>query len=123
MVASTFFHELGHNIELRHGAWQEAPGRPVLPAPNCVPTYLSSMNYLYQLRGLLDDSGKPHLDFSSGSGTSLTEAGVSDGEFSFKYRVGWYAPWRAVTLPIRIQRIPPGPSLGPAWPVDIVTAR
>ena len=92
MVASTFFHELGHNIELRHGAWQETPGGPVLPAPNCVPTYLSSMNYLYQLRGLLDDSGKPHLDFSSASGPNLTEAGGQDKEFSFKYRIGWYAP-------------------------------
>jgi hypothetical protein len=92
MVASTFFHELGHNIELRHGAWQESPGGPVLPAPNCVPTYLSSMNYLYQLRGLLDDSGRPHLDFSSASGSSLNEAGGDDGPFSFKYRIGWYAP-------------------------------
>ena len=92
MVASTFFHELGHNIDLRHGAWQETPGGPVLPAPNCVPTYLSSMNYLYQLRGLLDNSGKPHLDFSAASGSSLNEASGADGEFSFKYRIGWYAP-------------------------------
>ena len=92
MVASTFFHELGHNIELRHGAAQASVGGPIVPAPNCIPTYLSSMNYLYQLRGLLDDSGKPHLDFSSGIGISLNEAAGNDGEYSFKYRIGWYAP-------------------------------
>ena len=98
MVASTFFHELGHNIELRHGASQVTPGGPVLPAPNCVPTYLSSMNYLNQLRGLLDDSGKPHLDFSSAIGSEprnrVDEAGGSDAALSFTtpYRIGWYAP-------------------------------
>ncbi len=54
MQASTLTHELGHNLERRHGG--EAF------EPNCKPTYLSSMNYLYQLRGLLDDAGKPHLD-------------------------------------------------------------
>ena len=98
MVASTFFHELGHNIELRHGAWQETPGGAVLPAPNCIPTYLSSMNYLYQLRGLLDDKGRPNLDFSSGSGSTpedrIDEAGGTDKALSFTplYRIGWYAP-------------------------------
>ena len=57
MQASTLMHELGHNMERRHGG--EAF------EPNCKPTYLSVMNYLYQLRGLLDDVGKPHLDFSA----------------------------------------------------------
>ena len=98
MVASTFFHELGHNIELRHGAAQATPGGPVVPAPNCIPTYLSSMNYLYQLRGLLDDSGKPHLDFSSAIGSlpedRIDEAAGTDKTLSFTtpYRIGWYAP-------------------------------
>jgi hypothetical protein len=31
---------------------------------NCKPAYFSVMNYLYQLRGLLDDFGRPHLDLS-----------------------------------------------------------
>ena len=98
MVASTFFHELGHNIELRHGAAQATAGGPVVPAPNCIPTYLSSMNYLYQLRGLLDDNGKPHLDFSSAVGSApgnrVDEAGGADVALSFTtpYRIGWYAP-------------------------------
>ena len=56
MQASTLMHELGHNMERRHGGGAFEP--------NCKPTYLSVMNYLYQLRGLLDDAGKPHLDFS-----------------------------------------------------------
>ena len=48
--------------------------------PNCKPTYLSVMNYLYQLRGLLDDGGKPHLDFSRDDvGTRSDEASWSDG--------------------------------------------
>ena len=56
MQASTLMHELGHDFERRHG------GDAL--EPNCKPTYLSVMNYLYQLRGLLDDAGRPHLDFS-----------------------------------------------------------
>ncbi len=56
MQASTLMHELGHNVERRHGG--------EISEPNCKPTYLSVMNYLYQLRGLLDDDGRPHLDFS-----------------------------------------------------------
>ena len=59
MQAGTFMHEWGHNAELTHG------GRP--GDPNCKPTYVSVMNYLYQLRGLLDDAGRPHLDFSRGA--------------------------------------------------------
>ena len=48
---STLMHELGTTAK-RHG------GEP--DEPNCKPPYLSVMNYLYQLRGLLDDGGKPH---------------------------------------------------------------
>jgi VCBS repeat-containing protein len=97
MVASTWFHELGHNMDLRHGAWQDTDLK-VRPGPNCVPTYLSAMNYLYQLRGLLDDSGKPHLDFAGAAGTGpfdgLDEAGGSDRSLPWgpQYRIGWYAP-------------------------------
>ena len=70
MQASTLMHELGHNMERRHGG--EAF------EPNCKPTYLSVMNYLYQLRGLLDDSGKPHLDFSGSTSDGISEASLSD---------------------------------------------
>ena len=101
MVASTLTHEFGHNIELRHGAWQD-PSGAVVPGPNCVPTYLSVMNYLYQLRGLLDNSGRPHLDFSSAIGPALDEQRLFDvdadgappwpASFIPTYRIGWYAP-------------------------------
>ena len=64
MQASTLMHEFGHNAERRHG------GEAL--EPNCKPTYLSVMNYLYQLRGLLDDGGAPHLDFSRPSGQPST---------------------------------------------------
>ena len=87
MQASTLMHELGHNMERRHGG--EAF------EPNCKPTYLSVMNYLYQLRGLLDDRGVPHLDFSGSSygGISIDETSLSDGILGgMPYRIGWYAP-------------------------------
>ena len=89
MQASTLMHELGHNLERRHGG--EAFEL------NCKPTYLSAMNYLYQLRGLLDDSGKPHLDFSRAAidsgGGPLNETSLFDGSLSLlPFRIGWYAP-------------------------------
>jgi VCBS repeat-containing protein len=88
MQASTLMHELGHNMERRHGG--EAF------EPNCKPTYLSVMNYLYQLRGLLDDTGKPTLDFSwEAANPALDETTIYDGLFSPSsrpYRIGWYAP-------------------------------
>jgi hypothetical protein len=82
--ASTLMHEVGHNLGRRHGG--EAF------EPNCKPTYFSVMNYLYQLRGLLDDDGTPHLDFSGQVGPSLDETNLSDGLSGLPYRIGWYAP-------------------------------
>ena len=86
MQASTLAHEFGHNAERRHGG----------PAfePNCKPTYFSVMNYLYQLRGLLDDTGTPHLDFSGAiNGQAIDETTLTDGSHSYMpYRLGWYAP-------------------------------
>ena len=86
MQASTLMHEFGHNAERRHG------GEPF--AANCTPTYLSVMNYLYQLRGLLDDGGKPHLDYSREAiNPFIDETALSDGSHAgLPYRVGWYAP-------------------------------
>lgn len=42
--ASTLMHELGHNVALRHGGFENGP--------NFKPNYLSIMNYAYQLSGL-----------------------------------------------------------------------
>ena len=58
MQASTLMHELGHNMERRHGGGSLEP--------NCKPTYLSVMNYLYQLRGLLDDDREAAPGFLGG---------------------------------------------------------
>jgi VCBS repeat-containing protein len=85
MQAGTFLHEWGHNAELTHG------GRP--GDPNCKPTYLSVMNYLYQLRGLLDDFGRPNLDLSRDViDPAVDETSLSDALASLPYRLGWYAP-------------------------------
>jgi hypothetical protein len=86
-VGSTFMHEEGHNLSRRHGG--EAF------EPNCKPTYFSVMNYLYQLRGLLDDTGKPHLNFSSSAdpGLQLTETNLFEVSLgALPYRPGWYTP-------------------------------
>lgn len=87
MQASTLAHELGHGMERRHGgdAFE----------PNCKPLYLSVMNYLYQLRGLADDNGTPHLDFSREdfTGIAINETALFDGSLSLlPYRIGYYAP-------------------------------
>ena len=48
-------HELGHTFGLGHGG--DA-------MPNCKPNYLSVMNYMFQLGGLVDAEGVPHLGYS-----------------------------------------------------------
>ncbi|MEZ5288696.1 MAG: hypothetical protein R2712_28595 [Vicinamibacterales bacterium] len=84
MQASTLMHELGHNFERRHGGEAREP--------NCKPTYLSVMNYLYQLRGLLTDDGVPHLDYSGALGATVDEAALDPLAAFPPYRLGWYAP-------------------------------
>ena len=85
---STLMHELGHTFKLRHGG---APDEP-----NCKPTYLSVMNYEYQVRGLLTNAGVPNLGFASQQTqpwTGLDENNLTDGSHGvFPYRLGWYAP-------------------------------
>jgi hypothetical protein len=83
-VAGTLMHEFGHNAWRRHGGEEREP--------NCKPTYLSVMNYLYQLRGLLTDSGASTLDFARQTQPSLNEGALADGFFPLPYRIGWYAP-------------------------------
>ena len=96
MQASTLMHEVGHNFERRHG------GEAL--QPNCKPTYLSVMNYLYQLRGLLDDGGRQHLDFSGAVGASVNEAGLT-GSVTGPYRWAGTRRSRPATWPGG--RIPP----------------
>ena len=110
--ASTFMHELGHTLRLRHGAVAGVNGIPT-PEANCKPNYQSVMNYLYQISGLIVDSGplagKPTIDFSrqalsvplvTPSGpklneTSLSEApgsGLKEGTSYSPYRARWFSP-------------------------------
>jgi hypothetical protein len=89
MQAGTLMHELGHNFELTHA------GPPAFPVrePNCKPNYLSVMNYLFQLRGLLDAAGAPQLDYSDAVIGGINETGLLDAPFPpVPYRTGWYAP-------------------------------
>ena len=71
---STFLHELGHNLILKHGG--------VVPSglieANCKPNYQSVMNYLFQVRGLLGPAGVPSIDLSRQQLPSLTEAGLAE---------------------------------------------
>jgi hypothetical protein len=85
MQASTLMHEWGHNFGRRHGG--------DLGEPNCKPNYLSVMNYLFQLRGLIDDAGAAHLDYSGNVIEALQEGFLSDSSLgALPYRTGWYAP-------------------------------
>ncbi|MDH4066287.1 MAG: hypothetical protein OEW19_17935, partial [Acidobacteriota bacterium] len=85
MQASTLLHELGHNFERRHGGGALEP--------NCKPTYLSVMNYLYQLRGLLSNDGTPNLDFAGAPvGPTVDEMNLIGDVDDARYRLGWYAP-------------------------------
>ena len=97
MQASTLDARVRAHAERRHGG--EAF------EPNCKPTYLSVMNYLYQLRGLLDDDGTPHLDFSGSDGDrdDRRDGARRRRHSVLPYRLGWYAPL-ATQLPRRPRR-------------------
>jgi hypothetical protein len=85
--ASTTMHELGHSFWRGHGG-------PAIASPteNCKPNYLSIMNYLFQLGGLRDDAGTPHLDYSRAANTTLDENNLPGGPLGLPYRTAWYAP-------------------------------
>ena len=54
--AGTFMHELGHNLALRHGGFEDSPENK--------PNYLSVMNYSFQTIGLLNANGQRSIDYS-----------------------------------------------------------
>ena len=90
MQASTLLHELGHNLDLGHGGDISDP-------INCKPNYQSSMSYLFQVRGLLDPKGVPHIDYSGTALPTLNESDLNEspsglGVAPLSYLPRWYAP-------------------------------
>ena len=61
--------------------------------PNCKPNYLSVMNYLFQIPGLVDAVGDPAIDYSRQALGALNEHGLNEnaGLGSMLYRSRWYA--------------------------------
>jgi hypothetical protein len=71
-IGSTFMHELGHNLNLRHGGDENL---------NYKPNYNSVMNYRFQMCGV-DDDGDTFpdsvLDYSRGSYIDLNESDLDE---------------------------------------------
>ena len=65
--ASTFMHELGHNLGLKHGGSADLP--------HCKPNYLSVMNYEFQFPNIVP--GRP-MDYSHSVVPSLKESALSE---------------------------------------------
>lgn len=71
-VANTIVHEMGHNLNLRHGGTDDV---------NYKPNYNSVMNYLYQFGGVDTDcnvSPNGLLDYSRGTRPSLNENSLNE---------------------------------------------
>ncbi|MHC5006673.1 MAG: hypothetical protein ACYTGF_04845 [Planctomycetota bacterium] len=73
-VSKTTLHELGHNLSLRHGGFENL---------NFKPNYNSVMNYRYQFPGAditCDALGDGVLDYSHGLNLVLDETGLRESE-------------------------------------------
>jgi hypothetical protein len=101
-IAATTFHELGHNLNLWHSGapaiWGDA-NTPTTIEPNCKPNLLSTMNYMYQMHGIFDASGKIHIDYSRGAKDPVNENVLLDGVLTPlpsptppPYIPAWFAP-------------------------------
>ena len=88
MQASTLLHELGHNLGLIHGG--------ASLEPNCKPNYQSSISYLYQVLGLSDVQGVPHINYSGRALPALDETNLNEStgfrRVDLQYLPRWYAP-------------------------------
>ena len=93
--ASTWLHELGHNLGLMHGGSQALTVSPPDPLePNCKPNYQSVMSYLYQVNGLIDATGERQINYSGEVLGPLSENSLNEstGLGTMAYRARWYVP-------------------------------
>jgi len=67
--AGTVMHELGHNLDLRHGGGDDT---------NFKPNYMSVMNYNYQFRGVPENGVPLGLTYSSGTMPTLDKGSLND---------------------------------------------
>jgi hypothetical protein len=73
-ISNTIMHELGHNLGLRHGGFENC---------NYKPNYNSVMNYRYQFPGVDSNCTPPGdgvLDYSAGSRITLDERALDESE-------------------------------------------
>jgi hypothetical protein len=101
--AFTLGHELGHGFEFTHAgpANPKVNGVIVPQVPrqaNCKSNYFSSMNYMFQLRGLPDGAGILRMNYADEPEGPLDETSLQQafalglGKNFLPYRTGWYAP-------------------------------
>lgn len=84
--AGTIMHELGHTLYLTHGGFYPGEGF----GQNCKSNFLSVMNYMFQIRGLPDQSGNsaiPGIDYSGQLLGTLSEAQLDETK-----GLGYYTP-------------------------------
>lgn len=67
--SGTLMHELGHNLGLRHGGFEDT---------GCKPNYLSVMNYSFQLSGLIVNGYDGVLDYSHSVLGTLDESDLNE---------------------------------------------
>ena len=82
LQASTFFHQLGHGLNLWHGGKAAIFGNATTPTqvePNCKPNYQSSMSYLFQAHGLVNDAGQLDINYCGTLHNPLDETSLSNG--------------------------------------------
>jgi hypothetical protein len=118
--AGTLLHELGHTFMLTHGGTffpngQNIRGKQVNSSPldgspglpsyglNCSPNFLSSMNYLHQIRGFPDGG----IGYSGQTMQNLSEQALNEGTgigtdmytgLPAEHYTRWYAPPSALDI-------------------------
>jgi hypothetical protein len=114
--AGTMQHELGHTLTLTHGGtyYDAASNTPFVPSygPNCKSNFLSSMSYLFQIRGfpLVAGQIQPAIDYSAQVLPNLNETqlredlGINNGAMT-PYLTRWYAAPNALDLQLGASRI------------------